>query len=146
MSAPSGLNEMEQQVMDLLLQGDHPLLATLREQFVVADVSRREYTGAGFFTNFAIPATAPRLPFKRRLVFCDVYADLTGLEHGAGFLLFIDDGTLNFLECSICEPEWPTDAKLVRAYYMHAKRPSDPSLVKTKERDLRWLLQHVAPS
>src|SRR5437762_2995955 len=98
--------------MDLLLQGDHPVLATLRDQFAVAQVRGRRFTGVGFFTNFEVPATAPRLPFKSRLVLTDVYADITGLAHGAGFLLFVDGGALNFLECAICEPEWPTDAKL----------------------------------
>jgi hypothetical protein len=135
------MNEMERQVMGLLLSGDHPLLASLRDQLAVAKVSRREFTGVGFFTYFEVPLAARRLPSSRRIVIDDVHAEIQGLEHGAGFLLFVEDGALNNLECSICENAWPSNAKLVRAFFMHPKSPNSSMLVETKERDLPWVLK-----
>jgi hypothetical protein len=135
------MNEMERQVMGLLVSGDHPLLSSLRDQLAVAKVTRREFTGVGFFTYFEVPLAARRLPSSRRLVLSDVYADIQGLEHGAGFLLFVEDGALNNLECSICENAWPSNGKLVRAFFIHPESPDSSSLVETKARDLAWALK-----
>jgi hypothetical protein len=81
--------------MDYLLRGGHPVLATLREQLAVATVAAREFTGVGFFTRFHVPPTASRLPSPRPIVISDVHAEVSGLQHGAGFVLFVEDGVLD---------------------------------------------------
>src|SRR6266436_8942800 len=58
MTAP---NELEQRRMQSLLQGDHPSMSVLRAQWSVATAKSREFSGAGFFANFSIPATTPNL-------------------------------------------------------------------------------------
>jgi len=129
------LNEIETRVMDMLLAGEHPMLAVLRDQLAVAEVADREFTGVGFFLNFRIPASSPRVD-KGRLVIGDVYAKLTGLEHDAGFLLFVRDGALATLECFIVDDRWPTDPKLVRAFYMRREGSGNSALIETNIRDL----------
>ena len=75
------------------------------------------------------------------MVIGDVSAEVIGLEHPAGFLLFVDDGALNFLECYIVDDQFPEPATLRRLYYVHPVTPGDIGIVETKERDLGWALE-----
>lgn len=92
------LNELEKSVLDKLLAGDDPALSCLRAQRQQMHVAKREYSGVGFFTEFEHPPDVLRLPISKSIRFGDVFADIDGLEHGAGFLLFIDDGLISMLE------------------------------------------------
>ena len=119
-------------------------MEVLREQFAVAAVSSREYTGVGFCTHFTIPDIARRLAFARRVVIGDVYADVAGLQHGAGFLIFVEHGMLDMLECFIVEDAWPGQACIRRLYYLHPKELGSPSLVEAVQRDLVFALKEAA--
>ncbi|CAN5437695.1 hypothetical protein BH10PLA2_BH10PLA2_13630 [soil metagenome] len=130
---------MERQVMEFSLKGEHPVLAGLRDQFTEANVCGREFTGVGFYTDFAIPERALRVPYER-LVISDIYADITGLLHGASILIFIENGYLATLECAICEDAWPVEASIGRLYYLRPKEPGSPSLVETAHRDIEYAL------
>jgi hypothetical protein len=60
-------------------------------------VTRREYSGCGFFTTLVVPSDSPCIVTKERyLNGGDVEA--AGLSDGAGSILFIKDGLLDFLE------------------------------------------------
>ena len=107
----------------------------------VAVVARREFSGVGFFTYLSVPAELPRAKGCARLVLGDVYAEVAGLQHSAGFLLFVTDGALDVLECFIVDDQWPEIATLRRLYYVHPPTPGGSSLVETKERDLKWALR-----
>ncbi len=137
------MSEIERQIMDFLLRGEHPVLVLLRKQLAVTTVSKRHFTGVGFFTWFEVPPSAPRLPHPHRLVISDVHADLSGLQHGAGFLLFVENGVLDNLECFIYEDAWPANARLLRVYYMRPREPGSPMLIETRERDLEWALSEA---
>ena len=134
------MNSLERQVMEFALRGEHPALEVMREQFTAATVSRREYTGVGFFTHFAVPDSAQRLPSLERIVVGDVYAEMSDLQYGAGFLVFIDRGILDMLECFIFEDAWPVEARIRRLYYVHPKEPGSGSLVEVEPRDLVFAL------
>src|SRR5579864_2949402 len=133
------MNRLEAEVMHMLLAGDHPVLAVLRHQREVVTVRDREFTGVGFFTNFAVPEAAPRVPDVDRLVIGDVYAELEGLKHTVGFLLFLRQGAIDFLECFGVEDTFPQHPTIRRAFYMHPRTPGSPGLCETKERDLDWI-------
>ena len=92
------MNEMERRASEMLLAGEDPLLSVLRAQLHAAAVDRREFSGVGFFTYLSVPTELPRAKGCVRLVLGDLYAEVTGLEHAAGFLLFVTDGALDFLE------------------------------------------------
>jgi hypothetical protein len=139
------MNELELQLMSALLEGDHPVLAVLRQQLAVVEVVDREYTGVGFFTNLRVPASAPRFPQTSRLVLGDVHAEVEGLQHGVGFLLFVDNGALQMLEGFSYVDSWrPTETKLKRLLYMH-QLPGNPQLIETTRRDLDYALAGVRP-
>ena len=129
----------------MLLAGDNADLALLRQQLAVVEVGGREFSGAGFFTQLRVPVSAPRLEGTTRLVIGDVYAEVTGLDHVVGFLLFISDGVLDMLECFIYDDEWPASpTSLLRAYYVH-QREGSSELVETPSRDLAWTFGHAQP-
>lgn len=92
----------------MLLAGDDELLSILRTQLETATVAKREMTGVGFYTTLEISPMAPRagnLAFK----FGDVDANIRGLKHGAGFLLFVKLGALQMLEGYTYDEQWPPD-------------------------------------
>jgi hypothetical protein len=130
--------------MEFALRGEHPALEVLREQLAAAAVSAREYTGVGFFTHFAVPAGARRLPSAGRVVIGDVHADVSGLQYGAGFLVFVERGILDTLECFIFEDTWPTEARIHRLSYVRPKEPGSASLVEVAQRDLGFALGGAA--
>ena len=101
------LTRLEEEVLELILEGDDPTLGTLREQLAVCRVQDREMTGVGFFTTLAIPASAPRLDNNVELVFGDVVAEIDGVKEPAGFLTFVEDGALKMLEGFTFGDRWP---------------------------------------
>ncbi len=119
----STLNDLEQAVLDKLLVGDEPGLACLRAQQERMRVAKREYSGVGFFTEFTHPPDAPRLQGARSIRFGDVLADISGLDHGAGFLLFIDGGLITMLEgyTNSNEP-WPASVEAFELRYWEPRR------------------------
>jgi len=135
------MNEIESQVMAMLLRGENAILATLRDQLAVASVARREFTGVGFFTGFDVPPNVAKLSSSRRVTIQDVHADIVGLQHGAGFIMFVDGGVLDTLECFIYEDAWPANARLSRLYYLRPRQGTGGSLEETAERDLTWAIQ-----
>jgi hypothetical protein len=103
------LTELEGAVIELLLRGDDPVLLTLATQMAKCDVASRESTGVGFFTYFSVPDDTPRVPGKESFAFGDVVANMNGLENGAGFLLFVKNGRIAFLEGFSYDEPWPAN-------------------------------------
>ena len=60
---PEGLREfavkISEAVVPLLLEGEHPVLSTLRQQYRGAVVESVDLDGGGFFVNFSVPAELP---------------------------------------------------------------------------------------
>ena len=111
-------NELERLVLDKLLAGDHPALAALRRQVARSSVRSRELSGVGFFTDFQLPPDEPPIPSSRsRIRFGDVVAELRGVEGGAGFILFVDDGQLVMLEGYVFMGDWPDEPEVVSLRY-----------------------------
>lgn len=135
------LNEMEKRALEMLLAGEDDRLAVLRSQLKAALVARRELSGVGFFTYLSVPPHLPRVQGPKRLVIDDLYSEVAGLQHPAGFLLFVTDGTLDVLECFTVDDQWPETPRCTRHYYVHPSAPGSASLMETEERDLGWALR-----
>ncbi len=121
------INELEAAVLDKLLTGDLPALATLRIQRQRMQVAKREYTGVGFFIEFEHPDDVVRLATSKSIRFGDVVAELDGLEHGAGFLLFIDNGLITMLEGYTNTNEaWPAKPGRFELRYWTPQRDLTP--------------------
>ena len=105
------LTPLERAVLNELLQGDYPPLAELRQQVLVSWVVTRDLTGVGFFTTLAVPQDAARSRLPRTEVrLTGVDAEIEGLEHGAGFVLYVTDGALDALEGYSYDEPWPNDS------------------------------------
>ncbi len=105
---PHGLTEFEMSVLDTILAGEHPVLEGLRGQLGVCRVRSRELTGCGFFTELLVDRASPAAPTNaEKLRIGDVSAKIAGLEHGAGFVLFVNDGYLEMLEGYSYDEPWP---------------------------------------
>jgi hypothetical protein len=99
----------------------HPAFAdAVREQLSHATVSARDYSGVGLFTNFSIP---PDAAVRRDLGDAEldgVGAEIPGVEGGAGFILFIRDGVISFLEgYTYGDAKWPETVTAFRVHEEH---------------------------
>ncbi len=84
----------------------------------------------GFFTEFHHPLGAIRLEAPKRVRFGDVLADVEGLQHGAGFVLFVDDGLIVMLEgYSTANEPWPTEIHNFALRYWPPERDLSPFMV-----------------
>lgn len=101
------INDLESRALNLLLAGDHPALAVLRRQMASVVVSRREFTGVGFLTDFLV-GDAPRLG-QARLQLGDVGATAPGLRNGIGFVLFVENGAIATIEAHTYDEPLPDD-------------------------------------
>lgn len=118
-----GLNNLEQAVLDKLLAGDHPILAILRKQAAQTQLNKREYTGAGFYCDFLVGNNAPLV--QGDFDIGDVHAELEGLSHGAGFVLFIRGGRLSMLEGYTYDEQWPAHIKGFSLRYSEPERRAE---------------------
>jgi hypothetical protein len=108
------VTDLERAVLLRFLEGDDPVLRALRDQLAVAEVREREFTGVGFFTYFLRhpgihPVSLPDGVLNPPLV-GDVELQAENLRYGVGFVLFVKDGLLHFLEGYTKGGEpWPDD-------------------------------------
>jgi hypothetical protein len=103
----SNLSPLERDVLTMLLDGSDKNLYLLREQFQNMEISSRKMTGVGFFTEFTIPPTFPRLPGRPSFKLGDVNATANDLEFGLGFVLYVANGALSMLEGYTYGEPWP---------------------------------------
>ncbi len=117
------LTALEYAVLRKLLEGEHPILATLRQQFARCGVSHREYTGVGFYADLAVESSAPVVP--RDFELGDVHAEMPGLEYGAGFVVFVRNGRLTQLEGFAYGESWPESISTFSLSYEDESRQKE---------------------
>lgn len=103
------LTPFERDVIATILRGDRPVLSDLRAQLAMCWVSKREFTGVGFFTSLAIPSEVPSAELSQRLALGDVHVSMDGVAHGVGIVLFVEDGRLAVLEAFTYDDPWPDE-------------------------------------
>ena len=116
---------LEKEVLAKLFDGDHPTLRVLHQQAECAMVVSRKVTAAGFFTLFEVPEGI-RLAgvASAKIRFGDVNAVVAGLQHGAGFLVYVDDGKLKMLEGYTYDETWPGRVETFELHYADPDRQS----------------------
>lgn len=123
------LTGFERAVLEKLLAGENPVLETLRGQLDVCEVTSRESTGHGFFTNLDVNQSMSPAPTSvQRIRICDVGADIRGLKYGAGFVVFVTDGYLDCLEGFSYEEPWPPELVEYSLTY-ERERSRDPGAI-----------------
>ncbi|HEX3580939.1 MAG TPA: hypothetical protein VH087_04200 [Thermoanaerobaculia bacterium] len=110
------MNDFERALLEALLVGPLDVLKRLGEQIDSATVLSRELSGTGFFLNFEVPRTVPRVE-PPNFEISDVYFDLEGTEHGGGAILFIRDGVVTMLEAYCHWGAWPAEPAEFKLHY-----------------------------
>ena len=130
------LTDLERAVLVKLLEGDHPVLSSLRSQLKASRVIGREFTGVGFFTNLALGENGSER-IAGDLKFGDVIADIDGLRHGAGFLLYVENGALKMLEGYSYDEPWPQKISAFKLSFMQGEERDWQALMKILEKQQR---------
>ena len=87
---------IERAVLDAAVHDYPQSAASLQRQIESARVTDFENTGAGFFSTVTVATDAPKLPDKSPLD--AAHGTISGIEHGMGFLAFLEDGRLSLIE------------------------------------------------
>jgi hypothetical protein len=110
------MNKIEKAIIDSIAdkyQDDKILV----NQLISASVSKREYTGVGFFLHFKVPSEMEKMNKMERFTLDGPQLSLESLEHGAGSVLFIENGEIDFLECYTYDEPWPESIETFNVYY-----------------------------
>ncbi len=89
--------ELELAALQSIFSEKPELASGLERQLAVATVTERENSGGGFFTTISVADEAPNVSSPKVLGH-ETHARVAGLEHGLGFVLFMEDGRLHLLE------------------------------------------------
>src|SRR5262249_8152344 len=99
MSNDRRLDSLEEDVLDMLLAGNDPVLQALRDQRTHIMRKDRALTGSGWSTTYEMSQEAEPLPGRPYFVVGDVIAEtIEDLAYGASFALFIRDGLMAALD------------------------------------------------
>lgn len=119
--ATNEFTPFEIEVVNRILDGRDAVLEALSQQFKLATVESREYTGVGIYVNFSLPETIKgvdeQLGVKARFCFGDVGAKVD-VQQEVGFLLWVIKGKLAFLEgYTYGDEKWPSTIAEYNLYY-----------------------------
>ena len=113
----------------MILRGEDEIRFVLRQQMQQLQVSSREFTGAGFFSNFVVDPAARRITGRPTLTLGNVEGTATNVSHGLGFVLFVKDGALSMLEGYTYDEPWPDELPGLKLSYSTQQEPP-PDLEK----------------
>jgi hypothetical protein len=138
------LTDLERAALEMLLRGDNTQLAVLREQLAKSVVSKRESTGTGIYVHFGIPSDIARISRRTQTAIGDVSARIHGLEHGAGFVSFVNNGTLDVLEGFTYDEPWPARTDDFELTYLEEMPRGSGRLHASSVRDVEFGLRDLA--
>ena len=117
-----GLSTLEKDVIEWLSAGEDPVIAALQKQFKNITSVRRDFTGYGFYSHFEVPLNLQpihtEMAVKANFSFGDVEVMTPSLKNGAGFLLWIKNGIISFLEGYTYDEAWPEEIKEYKLRYI----------------------------
>lgn len=99
-----GFTDLEIAALKSIFSETPEFTPDLQRQFDRAKVVKRENSGAGFFTTIVVSDDTPRVTSPAELG-SETHARVDGLQHGLGFVLFMENGLLHVLEGYTYMPE-----------------------------------------
>ena len=127
------LTPLERDAIAVMLRHDHPVADALRHQLDACRVKHRERTGVGFYTDIVVPE-ARSVSGIGHLTLGDAVAEIDGLQHGVGFVLFIRDGMLDQLEGYSFDERWPEPVTTYAVHPVETLTPGDVRALRAAER------------
>jgi hypothetical protein len=115
--------DIEEKVMAHLLDGEHPVLNRLREQYKLATKKIRKVDSAGFLVDYEVNAELA-IPDHASFEVNDVSVKLSREDVTVGFVFFVKGGLLSLLECWTVTDlkEWPKDLKVLGIRYNSSQK------------------------
>ena len=110
----NNLTTLETEVMHMLLDGNDSTMQILRNQLKNCTVHREE-SGVGVYLKFQVFPDTQKIPGEKSFRLGDVQAEISGLKHGAGSLLFINKGFLDMLEMYSYDEPWPKKLRILKS-------------------------------
>ena len=104
-------SQLELRVL-LAIASKHEERESLLKQVMSGDVSEREYTGVGFYSQFELPETAPCVNSWKFGEVPQAFGTHPKLDEGACFILWMKDGQIAQLEAYSNSGDWPEDESL----------------------------------
>jgi hypothetical protein len=135
----------ELRALHFLLAGSGETLVALRTQLSVVRVRRRSITTAGFWLYLEPPSAELALAGAPSFDIGDVLADVRGLEHGMGLILWVERGIATALEGFTFDEELPWDWELVTLRYVDVWRNSGPPIERPAGRLLESETRETPP-
>jgi hypothetical protein len=119
MSTELTLTALEKAVLAKIIETSPDQRDLLANQLERGRIVSRKLTGKGFLLKFEVEA-CELFPLDFELG--DVSAELEGLEHGAGFILFVRNGKISWLEGFAYGEPWPTHESGFRTLFAPPQR------------------------
>jgi hypothetical protein len=125
--------ELENGLMTMFLSGNEPLLKDLRDQYSNSRIKLRKYTGAGFYTYFTIKQDTKPLVNRMNFEITDISATVRKVKYALGFVLFIRNGYIDWLEgYTMSLDDWPDDYSNVELFYSYPEGKRDYNELRKK--------------
>ncbi|MCL1987266.1 MAG: hypothetical protein FWG64_04765 [Firmicutes bacterium] len=102
----SDFENFESKVMNAIINENANISYFLKQQYSIAKIVSREFTGVGFFTEFEISDKSLKLDKSPNLTLGTISAEIKGLNFGMGFVLFVNDGLIATLEGYTYSEPW----------------------------------------
>jgi hypothetical protein len=103
-----GLTELEKAVLAHMINKRPADRDVFLKQLDNCQVVSRENTGCGFYTALRVDRHIAPSEFKERELIQGVHVSCPELQHGAGFILYIQNGYLHSLEgYTFVDEQWP---------------------------------------
>jgi hypothetical protein len=102
------LRSIVSSLAERLINGSTPAHKILLEQYSRARLRDVELTGVGFFAHFDVPEDSKPVEPARVIGGC-VSMDVQDVPGGAGSLLCVRDGRINYVEVYTYGTPWPDD-------------------------------------
>jgi len=89
------------------------------QQLRNCQVVSRENTGCGFYTTLKVDSHVLPSESKERQLVQGAHVSCPELEHGAGFILYIQDGYLHMLEgYTFVDDQWPENVSSFKVFFV----------------------------
>jgi hypothetical protein len=132
------LNKFELDIMNMLLSGEHEVLAELDHQFTSSVLLSREYTGVGMYLQFSVPSSYPKVnekyETKDRFWIGDLGGRIGVPAVEIGCIVWVNNGYLSTLEGhTYGNDRWPEKVGKYELYYLCKSRRDLDSIVSAWE-------------
>lgn len=132
------------EVLEQMLDGDHPVLEALRAQVATAEVRSAETSEFGTLIDLWVSDDAAQLDVEHRFAIDDLFGRVEDVEGEVGFQLHVVRGRLKTIEAWVSSPGWPSEPALVESWYVaYDPDPEVAEFVRVAERDLEFAVRGI---